>query len=80
MTEQLILTPQMVKDLAFGISVCFLPFVAIGLGNLGNAALLGIAKNPSMEPKIRTMSFLFIAFCESMAIFAIVMGLLVKFS
>jgi F-type H+-transporting ATPase subunit c len=78
MPEQLF-TLDMIKNIAFAVTGMFIPFVGIGIGLIGYSANLGISKNPTAEPKIRTMSILAIAFCESIAIFAIVLALLVKF-
>lgn len=62
--------------------------IAIGLGSLGPGLAIGnlvskameaIGRNPDAEPKIRTNMLLGIVFTESIAIFALVVALIIKF-
>jgi F-type H+-transporting ATPase subunit c len=52
----------------------------IGIGILVSRALEGIARNPEAAPKIQAMMILGIAFVEALAIFALVVAFLIKFT
>jgi len=52
---------------------------AIGIGLIGAAACLGIARNPQASSSIQTMAILAIAFAEAIAIYALVVALILKF-
>ena len=54
------------------------PGLAIGM--IGAAALGGIARNPEATSKIQTNMVLAIAFAESVAIYALVVALIIKFT
>lgn len=54
------------------------PGLAIGL--IGASALSGIARNPEATSKIQTNMVLAIAFAESIAIYALVIALIIKFT
>ncbi len=54
------------------------PGFAVGL--IGAAALNGIARNPEATSKIQTNMVLAIAFAESIAIYALVIALIIKFT
>jgi F-type H+-transporting ATPase subunit c len=54
------------------------PGVAIGI--LGGKALEAIGRNPEAESKIRTTMILAIAFAEAIAIYALVIALIIKFT
>jgi F-type H+-transporting ATPase subunit c len=54
------------------------PGIAIGM--IGSAALGGIARNPEATSKIQTNMVLAIAFAESIAIYALVIALIIKFT
>ena len=69
------------KLLATGITVAVGvvgPGIAIGL--IGASALNGIARNPEVTSKIQTNMILAIAFAESLAIYALVIALIIKFT
>lgn len=51
----------------------------IGIGILVSKALEAIGRNPEAAGKIQTNMFIGIAFTEALAIFAIVVGFIVKF-
>lgn len=51
----------------------------IGIGILVSKALEAIGRNPDAAGKIQTNMFIGIAFTEALAIFAIVIGFIVKF-
>jgi F-type H+-transporting ATPase subunit c len=52
----------------------------IGIGLIGAAALGGIARNPEATSKIQTNMILAIAFAEALAIYALVIALIIKFT
>jgi F-type H+-transporting ATPase subunit c len=71
---------EMVQLLAFAFAVgvgVTGPGIAIGM--IGNGAVQGIARNPQAQDKIQTSMILAMAFAESLAIFALVVGFIIKF-
>ena len=64
-------------SIAVGVGV-LAPGIAIGM--IGAAALGGIARNPEATSKIQTNMVLAIAFAESVAIYALVVALIIKFT
>lgn len=52
---------------------------ALGIGILVSKALEAIGRNPEASGKIQTTMFIGIAFTEALAIFAIVVGFIIKF-
>lgn len=52
----------------------------IGIGLLGAGALEAIGRNPDAEGKIRTNMILVVAFAEAVAIYALVVALIIKFT
>ncbi len=62
--------------------------IAIGIGVVGPALAMGliagrgleaIGRNPETENSVRNTMVLALAFCESLAIFALVVALIIKF-
>ncbi len=53
---------------------------AIGIGLLVAKALEAIGRNPEAAPKIQTTMFIGIVFTEALAIFALVVGFIIKFA
>ncbi len=53
---------------------------ALGIGNLVGKALEAIGRNPDAAGKIQTAMFIGIAFTEALAIFALVVGFIIKFT
>lgn len=51
----------------------------IGIGILVSKALEAIGRNPEAAPKVQATMFIGIAFTEALAIFALVIGFIVKF-
>jgi F-type H+-transporting ATPase subunit c len=62
--------------LAIGMGVIS-PGLAIGL--IGSRAMEALGRNPEAESQIRTTMILAAAFAESIAIFALVVALIIKF-
>jgi F-type H+-transporting ATPase subunit c len=52
---------------------------AIGIGMIGSKGLEAIGRNPETENQVRNTMVLAIVFAESLAIFALVVALIVKF-
>ena len=52
----------------------------IGIGLIGLGALQAIGRNPETESKVRTTMILAIAFAEAVAIYALVISLIIKFT
>lgn len=52
----------------------------IGIGLLAGKALEAIGRNPEAENQIRTNMILGIAFAEAIAIYALVISLIIKFT
>ena len=53
---------------------------AIAIGMLASKAMEAIGRNPEAESKIRTSMILAIAFAEAIAIYALVIALIIKFT
>ncbi|MCD5381838.1 MAG: ATP synthase F0 subunit C [Candidatus Pacebacteria bacterium] len=53
---------------------------AIGIGMLVAKALEAIGRNPEAAGKVQTTMFIGIAFTEALAIFALVVGFIIKFA
>lgn len=52
----------------------------IGIGILVSKALEAIGRNPEAAGKVQTTMFIGIAFTEALAIFALVVGFIIKFA
>ena len=52
---------------------------ALGIGMIGSKAVEALGRNPEAENSIRTTMILAIVFAESLAIFALVISLILKF-
>lgn len=52
----------------------------IGVGIIGGKAMEAIGRNPEVESKVRTNMILAIAFAEAIAIYALVIALIIKFT
>lgn len=53
---------------------------AIGIGMIGAKAAEAIGRNPEAESSVRTTMILAIAFAEAVAIYALVIALIIKFT
>lgn len=73
------MSPELTK-IAFAVAVGFgMIGPGIGIGIIGGNAVSAVARNPQAEEKIRTLMILGIAFAESLAIFALVVGFMINF-
>jgi len=69
------------KALAMAIAVGFGVFgPGLGIGILVSKALEAIGRNPEAASKIQTTMFIGIVFTEALAIFALVVGFIIKFA
>lgn len=53
---------------------------AIGIGMIGSKAVEALGRNPEAESPIRTAMILSLAFAEAVAIYALVVALILKFT
>lgn len=53
---------------------------AVGIGYLVGKALEAIGRNPDASGKVTTTMFIGVAFTEALAIFALVVGFIIKFT
>ena len=53
---------------------------ALGIGMIGSKAMEALGRNPEAESAIRTAMILAIAFAEAVAIYALVVALILKFT
>jgi F-type H+-transporting ATPase subunit c len=51
----------------------------LGIGLVGSKAVEAVGRNPESQSKVMTMMLLGIVFAESLAIFALVITLMIKF-
>ncbi len=52
----------------------------IGIGLIGAGAMNALGRNPEAESQVRTAMILAIAFAEAVAIYALVIALIIKFT
>lgn len=76
----MIMDPEAAKTLAMAIAVGFgMIGPGIGVGLVAASALEAIGRNPEAAGKIQPLMFTGIVFAEALAIFALVVGFIVKF-
>lgn len=72
--------PEVVKSIAAGATIAIGGFFpALAIGRLAAKAVEAIGRNPEAAAKIQTTMILAVAFCEAIAIYALVMALIIKF-
>jgi len=72
---------EAMKALAMAIAVGVGVFgPGLGIGMIVSKALEAIGRNPEASGKIQTTMFIGIAFTEALAIFALVVGFIIKFA
>jgi F-type H+-transporting ATPase subunit c len=77
----LIMDPKTFSDIAVAVAVgAGMLGPGLGIGLIGQGAVQAVSRNPQAEGKIRTLMILSIAFTESLAIFALVIGFIIKFT
>ncbi len=73
-------TPEVLKGMAAGATVAIGGiFPAFAIGRLAAKAMEAIGRNPEAYSKVQTAMILATAFCEAIAIYALVMALIIKF-
>jgi len=83
MTEEVVMQAQMfdIKNLAVAFTIAFGTIgPAIAIGKIGSEGLKAIGRNPEAADKIQTAMILSIAFAEAVAIYALVIALVLKFT
>lgn len=55
-------------------------FPALAIGMIGSKAMEALGRNPEAESAVRTTAILAIAFAEAVAIYALVVSLILKFT
>ncbi len=71
---------ELYRQLAFALVVGIgMAGGSIGIGLIGGRAVDAVGRNPQAEGKIRSFMILAIAFAESLAIFALVVGFIINF-
>ncbi len=69
-----------IKSLAVAIAIALGAIgPALAIGWLAGKAMEAIGRNPEASGKIQTAMILAIAFCEAIAIYALVVALIIKF-
>lgn len=53
---------------------------ALGIGLIGNKAMEAIGRNPEAESAVRTTMILACAFAEAIAVYALIVALILKFT
>jgi len=72
---------DILKTVAVALSIGLGAFgPAIGIGMIGAKAMEALGRNPEAEAAIRTTMILAIAFAEAVAIYALVVSLILKFT
>lgn len=72
---------EAVKLIVIALTICLGSlFPAISIGKIGVQAMESIGRNPEAEAGIRTTMILSIAFAEAIAIYALVIALILKFT
>ena len=71
---------ETMKILAPAIAICLGSIgPAFGIGMLASKAMEAMGRNPEAAGKIQTAMILTTAFCEAIAIYALVVALIIKF-
>lgn len=70
-----------VKTLSIALTMAFGAFgPALAIGMIGSKAMEALGRNPEAESAVRTTAILAIAFAEAVAIYALVVALILKFT
>ncbi|NTU47050.1 ATP synthase F0 subunit C [Candidatus Roizmanbacteria bacterium] len=75
------MSPEAVKGIAAAIAIAVGAIgPGIGIGLIGGKAVEALGRNPEAESSIRTNLVLALAFAEAIAIYALVVALIIKFT
>lgn len=70
-----------VKTLSIALTMALGAFgPALAIGMIGSKAMEALGRNPEAESAVRTTAILAIAFAEAVAIYALVVALILKFT
>lgn len=74
-------TPEVLKGMAAGATIAIGGiFPALAIGKLAAKAMEAIGRNPEAASKVQTAMILATAFCEAIAIYALVLAFIIKFT
>ncbi len=75
------MNPEAMKELSVAIAIGLGTIApAIGIGMIGSKAAEALGRNPEAESAVRTTTILALAFAEAIAIYALVVALVLKFT
>ncbi len=75
------MSAEAMKMLAIAISIAVGAIgPGLGIGMIGSKAVEALGRNPEAESQIRTTMILALAFAEAIAIYALVVALILKFT
>ena len=83
MTEEIVAQAQMIdiKSITVAATIAIGTIMpAMAIGKIGSEGLKAISRNPEAADKIQTAMILSIAFAEAVAIYALVIALVLKFT
>jgi F-type H+-transporting ATPase subunit c len=73
--------PESIKIIAIAVTMAIGAIApAIAIGRIGSSAAESIGRNPEAAPNIQTAMILAAAFAEAIAIYALVVALILKFT
>lgn len=75
------MSPEAAKSIATALAIGLGAIApAIGIGLIGSKAVEALGRNPEAESQVRTVAILAMAFAEAIAIYALVVALILKFT
>ncbi len=75
------MTPEAVKFIAIALTIALGALgPALAIGQIASKAVEALGRNPEAESSIRTAMILGLAFAEAVAIYALVVALILKFT
>jgi F-type H+-transporting ATPase subunit c len=75
------MSPEAMKELAVALAIGLGAIgPALGIGMIGSKAAEALGRNPEAESAVRTTTILALAFAEAIAIYALVVALVLKFT
>lgn len=75
------MSPEVAKTFAIALTIAVGAMVpAVAIGSIASKAVESLGRNPEAESSIRTAMILGLAFAEAVAIYALVVALILKFT
>ncbi|MFH0772854.1 MAG: ATP synthase F0 subunit C [bacterium] len=75
------MSPEIVKIIAIAFTIAIGTIMpAMSIGNIASKSVEALGRNPEAESSIRTAMILGLAFAEAIAIYALVVALILKFT